>query len=200
MDEYTRLMFQAPHCHYIHEQAACPYPAARNKAAQLAKGQILVFADDHVIPESDFFVHVEADAKRCGLLHSSYCPILGDCRYYHQTLTPQMTRKDYVTVPNSETPYFIASANHGMFAVERKKWFDIGGYWSEFPGYGQDEIWLDLKVWQKGYTVMLDPKMGYWHYSVRHREYERTRSDEMQGPTLDLELIRRHMDEYRAVY
>ena len=198
LDEYTTNLLTKIGAVWTHQEKPLPYPQARNHVAQMSKGEIIVFSDDHCVPSYNYFNLL--DLRRCEILHACYHPFVEAYRYYHQFLTPDFKRGDYSTLAAQAGPYYVATANHGVLAVTREAWFKIGGYWDGFPGYGQDECWLDLKAWEVGLRVMLDPNLRYWHFSVRHRDYERPRSDEISGPSLDLNLVRQRLAEFNAVY
>ena len=197
LDEYTENLLNKVGAHWEHKTEAIPYPQARNHVARMAQGKIIIFSDDHCIPAYNFFDLL--DLNRADVLHATYHPFVESYRYYHQFLTPEFKRGEYSITPASSLPYYVATANQGLLAVRKEAWLKIGGYWEGFPGYGQDECWLDLKAWEVGCKVMLDPRLRYWHFSVRKRDYDRPRSDEITGPPLDLGLIRARLEEYGAV-
>ena len=78
---------------------------------------------------------------------------------------------------SDSTPYRIAVAGHGGFAVRRDAWNDVGRYWPGFVGYGGEEMYFDLKMWLLGKTVWFDNRMRHYHYSGE-RTYARHYSND----------------------
>ena len=155
---------------------ALPPPVARNCAAVMATGSILVFLDDHVIPGPRWFELVAQALHKYDVVHTSYQTFLGGPRYFHYSpLNTETMRGDYSTVPQSWKPYPCKAAPHGAWAIRRKDWESLGGYGDWYDGFGGEEAYFDMKAWAHGMTVGLEPNALYWHYSVRDdvRSYER---------------------------
>jgi hypothetical protein len=61
--------------------------------------------------------------------------------------------------------------------VRKDVWDAVGGYWDGFVGYGGEEPYFDLKCWELGYEVWVDPKIIHYHYAG-DRGYRRHYTDE----------------------
>ena len=157
-------------------EEALPPPIARNKAAEMATGSILVFFDDHCIPGPRWFEYVVWALRNFDVVHTSYQTFLGGPRYFHYSPLDTFTlRGDYATQPQQWRLYPCKAAPHGGWAIKRKTWEALGGYGDWYKGFGGEETYFDLNAWAKGYKVGLEPNVLYWHYSVRDdvRGYER---------------------------
>lgn len=165
---------------FAHLNEVVAPPIARDACVQEAAGDVLVFLDDHVLPVGDFFKRIDElfrKNKSLGALHSSYQPyFLGD-RYYHFIPDKELpTKGDYAKKPLSRKPYPCLAGPHGGFAVRKRAYGKIGGYGDWFQGFGGEEAYLDMKLRNAGWEVMLDPQMLFYHFSCRAetRGYDKT--------------------------
>jgi predicted glycosyltransferase involved in capsule biosynthesis len=168
---------------HIHTDEALSPPTARNRAAQVAKGKILFFFDNHCLVARDYFRRALADFEHYGdemhMLHSTTRFYLGESDHYHYRL---LLKKNFwaesvFISPNTLKPYRIAAAGHGGFVVRRDVWNEVGGYWDGFTGYGGEEIYFDLKMALLDKKNWIDPKLIHYHYTGA-RGYPRHYSDD----------------------
>jgi hypothetical protein len=163
-----------------HPEALAP-PTARQYATVFADGDLLFFFDNHCLVAKDYFARAVLDFKHypIDLLHSATRFYAGDITAYHYRL--QLEKNfwaDAATFPQLELkPYKIAAGGHGGFIVRREVWEKTEGYWRGFKGYGGEEMYYDLKLWQLGYSVWLDPRVIHYHYAGV-RGYARHYTDE----------------------
>jgi GT2 family glycosyltransferase len=150
-------------------------PQGRNLAASKARGEYLVFLDDHVLPTADWFTEVLL--RRKDLMHGAYKTSLGSApTYFHFYGIKSMVEGDYRREPLTSQPYMCGSAGHSNFAIRREVFEAVGGYWPDYQGFGGEEASFDLSVWAAGYEVWMNPKMLCYHFSARaeQRGYEKT--------------------------
>lgn len=157
----TKLMF-----------AIVPPPLARNEAASIARGQNLIFVDDHVIVPHDWLDWMRPDM---GIKYSSYKT--NQYRYYHFVPDKDLpTKGDYSREPLSSHAYPCLSAPSGGFTMTRDTWNELGGYENWYETFGGEETDLGFKAQAKDIPVYMVPQAYYYHYSVRSdvRGYDKT--------------------------
>ena len=144
-------------------------PVARNLGALGAKSEYLLFLDDHVLINKGVVRSIqEIDAD---IWHCAYKPFVAEAiSYYGFTGIDSMVQGNYVRTPHSKLPHRIGSFTANCFAVKRKTWEALGGYWDTYQGFGGEEASFDLQAWAKGYEVWLDPTICVHHYSARSSE------------------------------
>lgn len=161
-----------------HGKIGLPPPIARDNAAEFARGSILVFMDDHVLPSGDSLAMLAAGVHAgLDVLHAPYSPRPNFEEYYHYILDESLVKGDYSKVPPwNNNPYMAAAGSSGCFAISRDAWEKSGGYGDWFEGFGGEEPFFDLKCWLLGLEVWVDPRLLFYHFSVRQREYDRTKN------------------------
>jgi glycosyltransferase involved in cell wall biosynthesis len=166
----------------IKSHAPLAPPSARNIGAAMANGKYIFFLDNHCLVAKNYFKRaIESMEKyNIDLLHSMTRFYTGEMDHWHYELSLESNfwGNCINTKPmNGDEPYRCAVAGHGGYAVTRKAWKEVGGYWDGFAGYGGEECYLDLKMWQMGKSVWLDPKMIHYHFAGE-RSYNRHYSDD----------------------
>jgi hypothetical protein len=183
MDEPHELL-QA-NCHsgilrmvYIEEPQ--PPPIVRNLLAEKAKGEVLVFFDDHCIPDKEWFEKVDGLLwDVADIVHTSYRTHVGYHSYFHYfSIGDNPCKGDYSRNPASGMPYKCLGAGHAGFAVKRSAWDAIGGYDDFWQGFGGEEAYFDLKAIKSGYDVWMEPGARFYHFSCRPevRGYDKTQN------------------------
>lgn len=164
-----------------------PPPLARNMGASHAKGDILCFLDDHVLPTREFFQIPDVDVVHCSYKTYPRHPL----RYFHYKFNPECPVKgDYATepqfvirmgwaqeeIPKKLSSYPCLSGPHGGFFVKRAFWEKIGGYDDFWQGFGGEEAYFGLKANLMGGTVVCEPNALFYHFSCRSgvRGYDKT--------------------------
>ena len=66
---------------------------------------------------------------------------------------------------NELDPYPIGATGNWALLTRLSDWVSMGGFNDAFRGYGGDEIYLQLKYWQSGGQVLLDPQVSGAHWS-----------------------------------
>ena len=177
-----------------HSLEPVPYTFARNGLVKLATTEYVVFFDNHCLPQNGYFERVLRSVKEtdCDYLHGSYSPHIGNLTYFHQiAVEGDLKRADYSRVPFRDEPYRCMGGPHAGLVAKKSSWH---GYWMGHEGYGLDEVYFNLSAWAKGLQCWLDPKLHYYHYSVREREYPRPRNTKW-GPELDLEALQEKFEK-----
>lgn len=159
-------------------------PSARNMGAEMANGKYIFFFDNHCLVAKNYFKSAIETMESTGasLVHSLTRFYEGEKDHWHYTLCLEgnfwgggfLTDRDK---PFAAAPYRCAVGGHGGFAVTRKAWKEIGGYWEGFVGYGGEECYLDLGLWLTGHEVWLDPGMIHYHFAGE-RPYTRHYTDD----------------------
>jgi hypothetical protein len=159
-------------------------PLARNECGKKATGDVLVFLDDHVLVGPELFSGICGDVTHFSYTTGPNSPY----RYFHFYGIKSMVQGDYRREPLMPVPYRCASGPHGAFAVTRKCWESLGGYWDSYEGFGGEEASFDLYAWSQGFEVWMNPEVQVHHYSARSsaRGYEKS----IQQANYDMALRR----------
>jgi hypothetical protein len=167
--------------YFEHVKDPLPPPIARQRGASRAEGKTIFFFDNHCLPGRGYFRRAleSMDLYKMDMLHSSYIYQTGDPQRYEYSLRLHQNFWGVESFGPHKTsaPYRIAVAGHGGFAVRRDVWFEVGGYWSGFKGYGGEEPYFDLKMALLGKSNWLDPKVVHRHFAGR-RGYSRHYTDD----------------------
>jgi hypothetical protein len=147
--------------HLETESADQPYNRARtfNEGAKLASGRLLVFHDnDMLVPVSyaaELLIQSEAGYQVINLKRFIF--------YLTQSHTQTVIKSGRISI---DSPEFILQnlTGGGSLAVEKSKYFSIGGFDEGFVGWGGEDVefWdraLTLEVWNYGYL----PLIHLWH-------------------------------------
>jgi predicted glycosyltransferase involved in capsule biosynthesis len=167
--------------HHHSEEPLSP-PSARELGALAANGKVLFFFDNHCLVENSYFDHAMRDFNEnpeIDMLHSATMFYLGEkpCYEYKLQLESNFWASAKPTPIATDKPYRIASGGHGGFAVRRSAWYETGGYWDGFVGYGGEELTADLAFWLLGKQVWIDPRVIHYHYAG-DRGYTRHYTDD----------------------
>ena len=168
---------------HVHSDVALSPPAARQRGASVADGNLLCFFDNHCLVGKRYFERVVADfeGRPLDMLHSTTKFYSSQGAHYHYTLkldynfwaeSSQFPQKEF-------TMYPLAAGGHGGFVVRKTAWDEVGGYGPEelLQGYGGEELLFDLKMWRLGKTNHIDPRLIHYHYAG-NRGYSRHYTDE----------------------
>lgn len=161
------LMHQLDFCKVVFANTNGPV-GARNRGAQEARGDFLIFADAHCIFPQDFFLTLlEAFS-----VNREFASVTAGTRFLDRTTYGCRIGWDDILwgsdlyFPSDENEIFpIASPGHGVFAIRADVFRAVGGYWKELRGWGGEEVQLNLKLWMCGYQIAMNPRTFHWHYS-----------------------------------
>jgi hypothetical protein len=168
---FTRFLSLTGRMIHIHTEERLTPPAARSRGVEASSGRLLFFFDNHCIPCRRYFDRAVADFAKYNMaqLHSGTKFFVGDMTHYHYKLLLEDRFWGCTghLIPSESTPYKIAAAGHGGFAIRRDVWDAVGGYGPDslYEDYGGEEFNLDLKLWRMGYDNWMDPKLVHDHWA-----------------------------------
>lgn len=168
--------------YHFHSKEPMSPPSAREKGAFTANGKILFFFDNHCLVDRDYFKYAMQDFEQypdMDMLHSTTMFYTGEqtCYEYKLQLETNFWASAKPEPKFTDRPYRIAAGGHGGFAVRQDAWFEVGGYWDGFIGYGGEESYYDLKMALLGKTNWIDPRVIHYHYAG-DRGYSRHYTDD----------------------
>ena len=156
--------------------------SARNTGAKYASGDYLVFCDAHIIVE-DYWLDVFAK----NIVHESAaaaCPVISNmdaaylpASYFDVMFAANSSAQDwngcgktflsltetgYLDTPSSVIDVPVVTGPCTMF--ERKAFNTVGGFGTEFIGYGWEEEEISLKLWTFGYRIIGIPDTNIQHF------------------------------------
>lgn len=151
----------------------------RNIPAKEASGEILCFADNHVVLEEHYLQKALAhfDNPEVHVLHGR-TRLWGDkdgFYSYYLTLDTNFCGCNCFKKFLDE-PYNIPASGHGLYFIRRSVFEHIGGYFDEQKQWGGEEIGLALLCWMYGYSVTLDPNLVHWHLPLELRKLSNNRN------------------------
>jgi len=173
----------APWVRRIETDRSGPGPV-RNAGAEAAQGDILLFADAHVLLSPGFFKRLSSTMRNetwdsAGSLHFpvGWNGTAPDGRSTHYELTLEQNFWGNNMAGNFQTLTEVAAHGHACVAVRRDRFFEVGGYHPGQANYGGDECYLDLKFAMFGFRNYNDPRAYCLHCSQRRMNYVWTNRD-----------------------
>ena len=165
--------------------------AARNECLSASSGQLIYFLDDDLIPRDGTLArHRSAHAA------GSDRAVLGPCiipdsvevadgirqwwddRYAELAASGRVTRFDQFSIANATLP--------------RQALLDVGGFSTEFQGYGFEDYELGLRLTRAGLVEYFEPEAVAWHYTDNNEKMAVVRNREIGRNTV--RLLRLHPD------
>lgn len=145
---------------------------ARNKGAKIARGKYLFFSDAHMSYKiGSFKAMIEAIDQTGGMVHPAVQWMGG----YHPSepsyqYTIKLGEKIWGTwnrsMVHATLPFYIPICGHCCLGFLREQFLDFGGYNDYFRCYGGGEVYLDMKWWMMGSTVVSVPTAVGYHLSA----------------------------------
>jgi glycosyltransferase involved in cell wall biosynthesis len=145
---------------------------ARNKGALLAKGKYLFFSDAHMSYRIGTFQYaIEAIEESGGIVHGGvqwmggYDPAQPSLQYSIKVGEKLWGTWNMAEV-SRESWFYIPCSGHCFLGVNRQQFLDFGGYNDYFRCYGGGELYLDMKWWMMGSSVVVEPRCVGYHLSA----------------------------------
>lgn len=154
--------------------------AARNHGARMARGDYLFFSDAHMSYAPLYFFHLLTAVKESGGIahspigwHGTYPPRPESLGYQYTIKLGDEWRGTWAQRCLSEEKWFyIPALGHCSVAVKRDQFIDFGGYPEIHRTYGGGEMYVNMKWWMLGSTVVTEPRaVGYHLASERGYSY-----------------------------
>jgi len=169
------------------------YP--RDTGAAHATGDWLLFLDSHVLLSPGFIAGLLDDLYGYHPETITHYPVTfryPTRKYGHYDLESVMTTTFWGLwkhlARNTDTPYPIGASGIWAYCVRRDFYEFIGGFNPHFEGYSGGEPYLDLKAWNLGAGVFLDPRRHGAHWSGP-RSYSANYKDRVRNFALAVSVV-----------
>lgn len=163
-----------PYCLVLKNESRLGPASARNKGAELAKGDILLFIDTDVKIGQDTLGKIsekfyDRDIIAIQTLYSKYTEISNFITQYqnlYQHYNFKIIRSEYLSTLSS---YCIA--------IRRKEFFEMGGFDHGIRNAAWEDVALGFELYDRGYKILLakDITVEHLHYfnlrKLLHRMY-----------------------------
>jgi GT2 family glycosyltransferase len=167
--------------------------AARNMGARSARGALLLFLDDDVVPTPHLVqAHVEAHQENPhSVVLGPYRPILlrgADCfRVLQYTWWNDM----FVSLQQYGRRFSYTDILSGNLSVEARRFRQLGGFDDHFPAAHEDYE-FGIRLIQAGLNIVMTEKAAACHYEHEHMTIEQSfRRANLEGRA-DVLIARRH--------
>lgn len=154
----------------------------RNKGAQNAKYQNIIFADAHIgVKIGTILSTLTALNTYGGIIHAAVSWMGASYEnpqpgYQYSYKVGEKIQGNWNKLKVANTPFYIPITGHCWLAVKKKEFLSKGGYPPEQRVYGGGEPYLDTLYWMTGSTSMCDPNSLVYHLSAG-RDYSWTNLD-----------------------
>lgn len=162
----------------------CGNHSARNKGAEIARGEYLYFSDAHMALRPGFFKSILKTVDESGgLVHGTvqwmgaYPPTASGAGYGYTLKLGEEIKGTWNNYRVADNWFYTPAQGHWGVAVKKDQFLDFGGYPKIHRTYGGGEFYLDIKWWMFGSTVATDPNAVGYHlaagrgYSYDHNDY-----------------------------
>lgn len=194
-EERRRLRtYRAPFALTIVEKENGGLASARNRGAAQARGEVLLFLDDDVLPERDLLRQHLASHDA----HDGPCAVVGALPYPPGTrMTPflwYLERSGHYDLYIHEDKYDEGKPPmppmNGNSSVSRRTFESIGGYDEGFRRYGSEDLDLGYRLEQAGVPFVYNPEAIGYHDHLK--SFVQFQTDmETSGESL-IQLYRKH--------
>jgi glycosyltransferase involved in cell wall biosynthesis len=154
--------------------------SARNKGAEIARGEYLFFSDAHMSYRPGSFRRmIETIGESGGIVHpaiawmGSYPP---ETVYQYSSKLEEAFEGVWSDSCLFSEWFYVPASGHCCLGLRRKQFFDYRGYPAQLRCYGGGGMFLDTKWWMLGSSVGTEPRALGWHLSAGH-PYSYTEQD-----------------------
>lgn len=156
---------------------------ARNKGAEIARGEYLFFSDAHMSYGFGTFKRLmQTIDESGGIVHpavawmGSYPPQKG--MQYSWKLGEEFKGTwNNLVVGKGDDWFYVPAMGHCCLGMKREQFFKFKGYPEYLRCYGGGEVFLDSKWWMLGSCSVTEPRVNVYHlsagrgYSYIHDDY-----------------------------
>lgn len=158
--------------------------SARNKGAEIARGEYLFFSDAHMSYAPKFFSYMlKACQESKGLVHGAvawagaYPPSSEILGYGYSLKLGEEIKGTWNNYRIADSWFYVPAQGHWGVMVNREQFLKFGGYPNIHRTYGGGEFYLDIKWWLFGSCVITEPRAIAYHlatsrgYVYNHNDY-----------------------------
>jgi glycosyltransferase involved in cell wall biosynthesis len=147
--------------------------SARNAAARLSRGNVLIFLDDDQLADGELVAaHLAAHERQPAALVQGICPLAPESVRRGAALAYELTRLGGMASRNgAKTPWHLWGGN---FSIDRATWLAVGEFDESFRIYGGEDEDFGLRAQELGVPVVLEPRALSHHlYGITYRGFRR---------------------------
>jgi GT2 family glycosyltransferase len=145
---------------------------ARNRGAEAANGEVLVFLDAHVELRPGWIEKLRDAALAPGVGAVGPCiSVLGreECRGWGMRYRDAALGIEWLPWPGVETPETVAMLPGACIAMRRDLFEQIGGFDAGLVRWGSEDAELSLRLWMAGHELRIVPDVVISHlFRERH--------------------------------
>jgi glycosyltransferase involved in cell wall biosynthesis len=146
-----------------HERAGWRLAATRNMGIAAAKGSLIVFSDDDIIPPPSYLsAHYEAHHKPRTVSIGYNYSLLHDKERGCTMLGLDVRDREFATFPDFARPLWSLMYG-GNFSVEHALLDEVGHFDERFQGWGVEDGELAYRLARHGASFVLEKKAYGWH-------------------------------------
>jgi glycosyltransferase involved in cell wall biosynthesis len=177
-------------------QANAGRAAARNRGIAAAQGQIIIFIDDHIIPDKNFVAEHYKTHQR--FAREGVGVVRGRVEYIQNAADapanpPRLKKQPSKFNENSPFVNFITN----NISVTREALELTGGFDPDFTEYGFQDQELGYRISQRGIKYKVNTRAVGYIFSVYTNVYQKTTRSGAQSITQKQEELEKRLDKFR---
>ncbi len=149
---------------------------ARNKGAEMARGEVLVFIDSHQEPVTENWLQVLVELlkkPRCGAATVNISSIGEIDRLGFLYTLKDWTLEPTWKRPEGESTEVLAPAiPGGCFAIKKALFKETGGFNPHLKKWGREDFEYSLRLWRLGYDLWFSDQAIMGHAFDHNRAFE----------------------------
>lgn len=162
-----------PQVRIVHE-AGLGVARARNRGAQAAGGETLVFMDGHCYTPPGWLAGLVAPlaAPQVGLVGPAFASLLhGDGPRGFGAVWVDASLEIRWLPQLADQPYWVPLLPGGCHAIRREVFDQLGGYDEGMTRWGAEDHEICLRAWLLGRQVVMQPAVTIYHLFRTHHPY-----------------------------